>query len=329
MEDNHDYYRHHRELTRGDKPALLRRRAELDANLANHHPIVEPLTQSKWLAQLKRLDDPHTVELALQYIQKYIISKLTQPQIPSFLACFSQSTDHDTRRKCSRVGCLRVFEAMCITVRKDILTKHAGRVASAVCLYASDPDESVRTSCSTVVQRLVQHTSASLDSVVAPFLSLLRSSHRWQAQVGACQCLAEAVQVAKNKVDKDSIDMKVLDATSRKLLNTTRSLLKKMQPLAKAAVYRVLLICARSLSLLSSLSSLSSLSTTLSAAEREKSDQLGHRPQQQNFACGPLIRTVCDDITMSDASTSGPSWQSRRSAALTLGEILYLVVILI
>jgi hypothetical protein len=150
-----EYYEHHREILRSRSP---RQRKHLNSNLANHYPLVQPQQQSTWLSQLKRLDDPHTLEIALKYIRKHIISKLEQPQIPSFLACFSQSTDHNSRRQCSRIGCLRVFLGLCEIISKECLTKHAQRVASAVCLYAGDPDKAVRIACSDVIEKLVSNT---------------------------------------------------------------------------------------------------------------------------------------------------------------------------
>ena len=327
FEQPSEYYEHHRELVRGDAPTRKKRRAELNANLANHHPIVLPTTQSKWLAQLKRLDDPHTNELALQYIRKHIITNLTQPQIPSFLACFSQSTDHDTRRQCSRTGCLRVFQALCATVLKEDVTKHASRIASAICLYASDPDEAVRSACSRAVQQLVQHTSASLDAAVAPFLALLRSSHRWQAQEGACQCMIQAVETAKNNEHKDSVDLRVLNNTTRKLLNSTRNLLKKLQPRAKPSAYEVLVACAKTLSTAIEKGGNGGVRNGNNNNNNNNNNNSNNNKGASNsssFRCGPLIRTICDDIALSDASSNGPSWQSRRCAALALGEIILL-----
>ena len=315
--DSEDYYKNHRELT---SLSPRQPRKHLNSNLANHHPIVQPLVQSTWLAQLKRLDDPHTLDLALKYIRKYIISKLEQPQIPSFLACFSQSTDHKSRRQCSRIGCLLVFQGLCELLSATIVTKHAQRISSAMCLYVSDPDQAVRNACCTAVEQLVNNTSASLDAIVAPFLSLLRSSHRWQAQDGACQCLVKCIDTLKNNTTtttgNDPVELQILQATARKLLNVTRSLVKKIHPSAKSSLYLVLLSCAQTLASVNVVGPQSS----------------------STFKCGPLIRTICDDIAISNSSSTrttdlsntvgsgsqGSVWQSRRSAALTLGEIVLL-----
>ena len=281
------YYADHRALTahRRARPATL------DANRNRAHPIVPAKTQAAWLAQLKRLDDPHTCDLALGYLEQSVIPSLESKQVPSFLAVFSQSTDAVARRQCSRLGSLRVFAALCRTVASADLQPHAGRVAAAIALYCGD-----RMKLSSGLWRgcsIAARTSMTLAGpATAPFLSLLKATQSWQAQDGACECLRAAVEETTHAVEQtyervagsrslqeglamDSVDLK---QASKKMLSATRSALKRVHAKAKPNLYAVIVACLRA--------------TAVASGSR----QALKNNDSNNVQLSGLLRSIADDL---------------------------------
>ena len=209
------------------------------------HTVSVPVKiQRQWLAELTRLEDPHTVTSALDSLRTLSTpTKMPLERLTPFLTQFSPRRDHQFHRPYTRRACVNVFQHICED-RGPELSRHVKRLSNCICEYCEDEDAGVRRSCVLAYQSLVvnvigklgpdaQHLS--LQQCIEPPKNLLQRSHNPHAQDGASMCLAMILDCADG--------MRGAENCSSRLLPVLVKRLKRSNSSAKASVLNALSAC--------------------------------------------------------------------------------------